>query len=210
MPILVIVGIGVVVLGAFVLLLFPDRPGGKIAWQGVEASSIGAGLPLIVVGIAAIAVSGGRVLGGDGGGGAERAAAVAGTQTAVAMRCPDDLSAGLPAGRVADVESGANAQIVAGPTASKTEPFGLHFTDGGRTIGAMRARFFPASGVFRIESFVDARCRPVHLESLQPGVGALTAAPNYADVRVDLLGRSYVLNLGGGADIRTNFAPFTP
>jgi hypothetical protein len=31
--ILLVVGVGVVVLGALVLSLFPDRPGGKIAWQ---------------------------------------------------------------------------------------------------------------------------------------------------------------------------------
>ena len=59
MTILLVVGVGVVLLGALVLLLFPDRPGGRIAWQGAEVSSIGAGLPLIVVGIAAIAISGG-------------------------------------------------------------------------------------------------------------------------------------------------------
>ena len=31
--ILVVVGIAVAVLGAFVLLRFPDRPGGRIAWR---------------------------------------------------------------------------------------------------------------------------------------------------------------------------------
>ena len=69
MTILAIVGVAIVVLGAFILLLFPDRPGGKIGWQGAEVSSIGAGLPLIVVGIAAIAIGGNGVIGrGDDGG----------------------------------------------------------------------------------------------------------------------------------------------
>ena len=69
MTILVIVGVAIVVLGAFILLLFPDRPGGKIGWQGAEVSSIGAGLPLIVVGIAAIAIGGNGVIGGGDDGG---------------------------------------------------------------------------------------------------------------------------------------------
>jgi hypothetical protein len=51
------VGAGVVILGAVVLILMPNRPGGTISWAGVQVNSAGAGLPLIVVGIAAIAVA---------------------------------------------------------------------------------------------------------------------------------------------------------
>lgn len=51
------VGAGVVILGALVLILMPNRPGGTISWAGVHVNSAGAGLPLIVVGIAAIAVA---------------------------------------------------------------------------------------------------------------------------------------------------------
>ena len=73
--ILVVVGIAVAVLGAFVLLRFPNRPGGRIAWQGREVSSVGAGLPLIVVGIAAIAIGGAGVGTGDSGDGDRTGAA---------------------------------------------------------------------------------------------------------------------------------------
>lgn len=63
-PLLAAVGVGVIVLGAIVLLLMPDRPGGTIGWAGVQVNSAGAGMPLIVVGIVAVAVGVGR--GGDG------------------------------------------------------------------------------------------------------------------------------------------------
>jgi hypothetical protein len=203
--ILLVVGVGVVVLGALVLLLFPNRPGGKIAWQGVEVSSIGVGLPLIVVGLAAIAISSGGVIGGDGGGGASE------DQTIATLKCPDDLTKSLPPQRVATVESGANAQIIAGPTMSKTEPFGLRLTDGGRTVGAMTARFVPASGVFKVQSFVDVNCNVGQVQNLaQPGQGPLSAIPTWSDVRIDLLGRLYRFNLGSGDDIRVNFSPFVP
>jgi hypothetical protein len=200
--------LGVVVLGALVLLLVPDRPGGKIAWQGVEVSSVGAGLPLIVVGIAAMAISGGTELGGDGGG--NGGAKNSGSQTTPALVCPGDLEERLSPNRVATVESGANAQIVAGPLASKTEPLGLLLTDGGEPVGAITFRFFPASGLFRVQSLVDADCRARQVTSLQPGEGALETIPNYGEVRIDLMGTPYLLDLGGGGDIRVNFSRFAP
>jgi hypothetical protein len=201
--ILLVVGVGVVVLGALVLLLFPDRPGGKIAWQGVEVNSIGAGLPLIVVGLAAIAIWSGGVIRGDG--------EDSGDQTIAALRCPDDLRKSAPAQRIATVESGVNAQIVAGPSVAKTEPLGLRLTDGGKTVGAMTVRFLPASGMFKVQSFVDANCHVGQVQSLAvPGQGSLPEIPNWADVRIVLVGRSYRFNLGAGDEIRVNFTPFVP
>jgi multisubunit Na+/H+ antiporter MnhG subunit len=58
--VLVVVGIAVAVFGALVLLRFPDRPGGKIAWRGFEVSSVGTGLPLIALGVAALALASSR------------------------------------------------------------------------------------------------------------------------------------------------------
>lgn len=50
MIVLGIVGITLVGLGSLVLLKFPDRPGGKVAWRGFEVNSVDAGLPLMRVG----------------------------------------------------------------------------------------------------------------------------------------------------------------
>ena len=66
MVVLAVVGVALVVFGAFVLLRFPDRPGGRLVWHGVEVSSVGAGLPLIVLGVIAIVMAsrsfdGGRI-----------------------------------------------------------------------------------------------------------------------------------------------------
>jgi hypothetical protein len=205
MTVLLVVGVGVVVLGALILLLFPDRPGGRIAWQGIEVSSIGAGLPLIVVGIVAIGLSGGGVVGGGGGDG------TSGTgQKSAKLKCPDDLEASLPPERIANVEVGADGQIVVGPAASKTPSFGLRFTDGGDTVGAITARFFPASNVFKIQTVVDADCRAGKIVSLEGGGVIPDTIPNYRNVRIDFMGRSYLLNLGGGSDIRLNFYNFVP
>ena len=49
--VLIITGAAIGVFGAVVLIKFPDRPGGRIAWRGLEISSTGAGLPLVVIGV---------------------------------------------------------------------------------------------------------------------------------------------------------------
>jgi hypothetical protein len=65
--------------------------------------------------------------------------------------------------------------------------------------------------MFKVQSFVDANCQVRHVQSLaEPGQGALSEIPNWADVRIVLLGRSYRFNLGGGDEIRVNFGPFVP
>lgn len=48
---LLIVGIGLVVFGGLVLLRFPDRPGGTLSFRGARVDSVGAGLPLVVLGV---------------------------------------------------------------------------------------------------------------------------------------------------------------
>jgi hypothetical protein len=211
--ILLVVGVAVVGLGAFILLLFPDRPGGKIAWQGVEVSSIGAGLPLIVVGIAAIAIAGGGAIGEDDGTGGERAVVAengengdSGDQTGSDLACPD-----LPQARVVEVPQGANALIVAGAAESKTEPFVLHLIDDNQTVGALAARLLQTQ-LFEIQSFVDADCQPAVVEAVEPGGAPLDALPNYVNVSIpELMGRSYILNIGtGGTDIRVNFQEVVP
>ena len=216
MTVLLIVGVGVVVLGALILLLFPDRPGGKIGWQGAEVSSIGAGLPLIVVGIAAIAIGGGGairgdsvggIFGGDDGGGDSADQTTPAGQTAAVLECP-----GLPRTRVVkDVPQGAHALIIAGPAESKTEPFTLRFRDNNQTVGALTARMLP-SEVFEIQSFVDADCQSRQIEFNEPGAVALDAIPNHRNVLIpDLMGLSYILNLGYvGTDINVNFEEVRP
>jgi hypothetical protein len=207
--ILVIVGVAIVVLGAFILLLFPDRPGGKIAWQGAEVSSIGAGLPLIVVGIAAIAIAGGGAIRGarDGGAdlGGEGGTGGSAADTGIGLECPD-----LPQARVVDVPQGANALVVAGPAESKSEPFVLRFIDDNRTVGVLTARKLP-SDVFQIQSFIDGDCQTSEIKG-EPGAAALDAITNWRNVTIpDLMGRSYVLNLGyTGSEINVNFEEVRP
>jgi hypothetical protein len=55
--VLIVVGVVLLGFGAFVLLRFPDRPGGNLTFRGITVSSKGAGLPIIVLGLAAVVVA---------------------------------------------------------------------------------------------------------------------------------------------------------
>jgi hypothetical protein len=55
--ILTAAGVVLAVFGAVVLIKFPDRPGGRIAWRELEISSAGAGLPMIVIGVGCLVLA---------------------------------------------------------------------------------------------------------------------------------------------------------
>lgn len=57
MLVLLIVGVALIAFGAFVLIRMPTRPGGTIKTKWFEVSSVGAGLPLIVLGAALVVVT---------------------------------------------------------------------------------------------------------------------------------------------------------
>lgn len=66
MTLLLIVGVGVLLLGAVVLLVFPERPGGTISIGNLgNVNSTGAGLPIIVLGLATIGYASLHTSGGD-------------------------------------------------------------------------------------------------------------------------------------------------
>jgi hypothetical protein len=53
---LVTIGVLLIVFGGLVLLLFPDRPGGQFEFRGAVVQSVGAGLPLIVLGVVTVII----------------------------------------------------------------------------------------------------------------------------------------------------------
>ncbi len=191
--------------GALVLLRFPDRPGGKIAWRGMEVSSAGAGLPLVVVGIAAIAVAATLDGGDDAAEGEEASIAPAGISASESHPCPE-LFAGIPSRRIASLEAGVEDRIVVRPSEPKRGAIGLSFTDGGRPVGALRIVYFPDNGLFKVDGLVDARCRSAttYENSSRPDSDPGTLQ-NFDTLAMALAGRRYALRVGGSTDVRFNF-----
>jgi hypothetical protein len=203
--VLLAAGVGLVLFGALVLLRFPDRPGGRIAWHEFEVSSVGAGLPLVVVGIAAIAVAATFDGGDEAPGGEEAAIATAGIAASESHPCPE-FFAGIPSRRIASLEEGVTDRVVVRPSEPKAGPIGLSFTDAGRPVGALRIVYFPVNGLFKVDGLVDARCRPVtSFENLDRPDSDPGTLQNYDTLVIAFGDRRYALRTGGGTDVRFNF-----
>lgn len=209
MSALVVAGAAVLLLGAVVLLRFPDRPGGRIAWQGLEVSSIGAGLPLVVVGLVAVTLGSG--IGRNDGEDAERAStgSPGGGDGARAAACARALE-GVDPGRVATVEVGTRDQVVVRSDEPKVEPFGLALVEGGAAIATVRAAYVSANDLFRLEAVVDAGCDPVTVTNLtSPGTDPGRPA-NFSDLRLAVGPPDIVLGLKGGSDVRVDLSRYAP
>lgn len=199
MTIAAIVGIGLLLFGATVLVVLPRRPGAKIAWHGFEISSTGAGLPLIFLGLiavlsttttvpVAIQLPGGAVPLQIGGGSAEGKAR---PLTACFAQALD----AIPGDRVRQLEVGGRDAEVVGPQQSKQESFALQLADGGRPVGLVVFRFFSANELFKVEHVIDQECRPASHQNASRG-GDPDALENWDSLRIELAGHVYELRPG--------------
>jgi hypothetical protein len=84
-----------------------------------------------------------------------------GATAAGAGGCFGEYFKGIPQDRVGSVEAGAQAYDVITETQPKAGTIGMTFTNNARPIGAIRFAFFPANRFFKIESIVDAQCKPI-------------------------------------------------
>jgi hypothetical protein len=86
----------------------------------------------------------------------------------------------------------------------------MTFTNNARPIGAIRFAFFPANRFFKIESIVDAQCKPIEDHRNLQG-GDKHVAGDSSTVRLRIDGRYYGLNAsGGGSVIRISFVSVVP
>jgi hypothetical protein len=214
MSALVVVGIALAAFGSLVLLKFPDRPGGKIAWRGAEVSSAGAGLPLIVLGVATVVLA---VVLADGDARDDGASTVStqsttslsppssdgstskSTMTPTFAGCFRDYFAPVPADRVGRVEDGAQNLPVISATVPKEQPIGLLLTKLEQPIGAAIVRFISSGGFFRVLSVVDAACRPVE-DFMADDSSDKHIVRNWNTLRIALAGRFYSVSLGGNEE----------
>lgn len=193
MMVLVIVGITLVALGALVLLKFPDRPGGKVAWHGFEVNSVGAGLPLIVLGVVAIAIAGPIQLS------KAKPAFPAVTPGA------EPGSAGSPAERIVTLEDGTHDRDIIQVDQPKDQPISIKFTQNGRALGALTLLPFPKDRLFKVQDVVDAQNRPVVEYSNASRGGPKNVLQNWDTFHVRFENKIYLLRLGGFDTIRVNF-----
>jgi hypothetical protein len=223
--VLVVVGIAVAVFGALVLLRFPDRPGGKIAWRGFEVSSVGAGLPLIALGVAALALASFRGEDGD-----SDAAGLGGEPSAGSTSTADDSATAptgtrgrdclalddIPSERTDELGTGVIDKKVISGGETLDGPIGLVLEDRGSPVGAVRMSYDADGAPFYPEGIVSADCAelpPEAYASTDDGDGDPQTWGPYDDICIDFgAGQNYVLELGSGADITVGFrrSPCSP
>jgi hypothetical protein len=175
-------------------------------------------LPGILTGVAAVITAVatlGALFVGRGGDGTEAPTPGAPTEptgatAAGAGGCFGEYFKGIPQDRVGSVEAGAQAYDVITENQPKAGTIGMTFTNNARPIGAIRFAFFPANRFFKIESIVDAQCKPMEGYRNLEG-GDKHVAGDSSTVRLRLDGRYYDLNAsGGGSVIRVSFVSVVP
>lgn len=204
-----IVGVVLLVLGALVLLVFPNRPGGEISWQGMKVSSPGAGLPILVLG-AALLLATASTIPSSG----PLQSLFSQTNTSATGRnggCFEDYFVSIASDRISTVESGAQDAPLIGTDQPKGDPFGIMLTENNEPIGALRVTFFPANDFFRVASIVDGNCKDVsQFENASRG-GDKRVAVNWDALQIRFADQFYLLRLGyDGASIGAQFMATTP
>ena len=199
---LLVLGVGLVVFGAIVLIRYSDRPGGTLKWMGVEISSKGAGLPLIALGVASIAFGATRpavqVDGAEAPAKREAGTVLVDSGGAI-PGCLGAVTSGVAAERVATVEVGMSSLAVVSPPQPLDLPVALLLTENGAPIGAVRLRVYrgsdASSNLIKVEEALGADCQPAALRNASRG-GDPRNLVNWDTLRLRLGGVDYDLRLG--------------
>jgi hypothetical protein len=204
LALLIVLGGALVALGALLLLRFPDRPGGEVRLLGLHVSSIGAGLPLVALGVL-VSVVGATTAGGarqppstdssDGGG---SGGLVSGPPPDDAPACLAEFFRARPkvsVPRQRTLPVGADDVEVLAAEESKRQEFGLVLTSGDRVMGAAKLSYDDPTRRFRIGGIVAADCAPARWTASDvPGPNP-SSAGQYSNLRTMLGSDTYMIEL---------------
>jgi hypothetical protein len=212
-----VLGVALVALGAVVLLRFPDRPGGRVRLLGLEVSSLGAGLPVIALGVLVVLAGGlsasddtstsstpstessSSGSGGGGSGSANVRAMPADLPACAARffrrspRVSDDRRRALPA-EAEDVD-------VIGAGEPKRDEFALVLTQVGRFLGAVKLSYDPDASQYAIAGAIDRRCRAIPWSSRDTPASKPDIVNNFDELRLRLDARDYLIELKASNEI---------
>jgi hypothetical protein len=186
---LVTLGVLLILFGGLVLLRFPDRPGGEFEFRGVRIQSVGAGLPLIVLGVVTVIIA---VLQVDPA--AEQGASQPGepggttttTTTTSTTWAPTDVPT-TTTGPGDCLEDYLEREPRVNPAFQKRLPegetvpvnsmieFALILVEGTEVTGAVRFRYEPIPPTLTVYDVVDARCQLATSETTETNDAFLVA-----------------------------------
>ncbi|MGH2918198.1 MAG: hypothetical protein ACRDLS_06305 [Solirubrobacteraceae bacterium] len=199
---LVVLGFALVALGALVLVRFPDRPGGEVRLLGLRVSSIGAGLPLVALGVL-VSVVAATHRGGDGkpastqspGGGSGGVAGPPPDNTPACIAEFFQMTPKVSLRRQRTIAAGLDDVEVLAPEESKHEEFGLVLTDNREVLGAAKMSYDDAALRFRVDGIAAADCKPaLWVASDEPGASPPSVG-QFSNLRVTFGAKKYDIEL---------------
>jgi len=208
MVILLMAGIGLLLFGGIVLLRYPHKPGGKIAIGSLEVSSVGAGLPLIVLGVACILAYARTEQPNLWLPGASTEAPAPSTSTG----CFDRYFSDFPPDRKSTVEVGTSDKTVLSASQTKTAPIALLFNENRETFGGITFNVFASDNLFKVDAIIDANCQPIEQYANVSRGGDKNVFQNWDTLQMTMNNQSYMLTLGySEGEVEVNaFGAFTP
>jgi hypothetical protein len=190
-----------------------EEPRGLLGFRAFWTSLPGllTGVATLVTAVATLAAlnSGDGGSGGTSAGLATRSASGA-TPASGEEGCLRRYFAGIPPHRIQPVEAGTHDFDVITADQPKAGTIGLKLTNNNNPIGAIRIAFFPPNTLFKIESIVDERCKPIGDYSNVARGGPKSVLQNWDTVRLRLGGNFYDLRIGASTTIRLNFEAYAP
>jgi len=211
---LAVLGVALVALGALVLLRFPDRPGGKVRFLGLEVSSVGGGLPLIALGMLAVVVAvqqrdGDQVTtDGSSGGGAGQ---VAGPPPESAPACIAHFFGIRPEvhkERRRTLPAEAEDVDVLGAAEPKLREFGLVLTDRRKVVGAAKLRYDTDVNQFYVDAVVDAGCERADWTADDTPGSNPSLVNNFNDLTLALSAGDYIVELKANSEVEMELHRF--
>ncbi len=215
--VLAVLGVTLVALGTLILLRFPDRPGGNVKLMGLEVSSVGAGLPLVALGVL-VALVAFIQSGEDGSSSTSDESSSSGGGGALVAVLPKDLPACFARFFAADPAVSRNRRRslasevqdvdVLGANEAKADEFVLVFTDRQEVVGAAKLRYDVDAKQTSIDAVVDASCKPVSWISEGTPGPSPDVVDQYTTLRLELGTRTYEWELKPDGEYETELRRF--
>ena len=112
--------------------------------------------------------------------------------------CFDQYFSEIPEDRLTTAEEGAEGVILIRRDQSKDELIGLHFTDNGQSIGAIKFKFITTNEFFKVQTVVDSNCQEIGEYYNVDRPRDKNVLQNFDTLRITFRNDTYELRLGYG------------
>ena len=113
--------------------------------------------------------------------------------------CITSFLESVPKDRLTTLEAGAKDVQIIAPQQAKDQPIAVKLEEHRVFVGAIKFQFFSNGQMFKIESIVDAKCRPVNEFANASRGGDKNVLQNYDDLQIQFANAAYTISFEYGA-----------